>query len=43
VTASAYDRFSNLTSVTDPLGQTESYTYDINGANMSLSKYPRKV
>lgn len=31
VTRYAYDRFSNLTSMTDPLGQEETYTYDING------------
>ena len=31
VTSYVYDRFSNLTSTTDPLGQTESYSYDING------------
>jgi YD repeat-containing protein len=35
VTGYAYDRFSNLTSVTDPLGQTESYTYDLNGNKLT--------
>jgi YD repeat-containing protein len=31
VTRYAYNRFSQMTSMTDPLSQTESYTYDING------------
>lgn len=32
VTKYVYDRFGNVTSITDALDQTESYTYDINGS-----------
>jgi RHS repeat-associated protein len=31
VTRYTYDRFGNLTTLTDPLGQSEQYDYDLNG------------
>ncbi len=35
VTRYAYDRFANMATMTDPLSQTESYTYDLNGNQLT--------